>query len=224
MEIALIYRWAVFILLVLGLILLMKHGVLTPFVFWSRIQYYTFSTFTLFFVWLGATLFKADIPFLYTADCRYIVAAGLVTLSVMYHIIVRPGAIRTHRLNDISYEHFSFYNYIFHYFIPALMTADYLFFVDKTELHWHIMISWMIYPALYVVFVYWRAWMTIVTHGTSHLYPYTFMDPRMNDVFSITKGCLKVGFQFFLIGICVYAAGKGLYLLDIPPAAWTYNG
>ena len=208
MEIALIYRWAVFILLVLGLILLMKHGVLTPFVFWSRIQYYTFSTFTLFFIWLGATLFKADIPFLYTADCRYIVAAGLVTLSVMYHIIVRPGAIRTHRLNDISYEHFSFYNYIFHYFIPVLMTADYLFFVDKTELHWHIMISWM----------------TIVTHGTSHLYPYTFMDPRMNDVFFITKGCLKVGFQFFLIGICVYAAGKGLYLLDIPPAAWTYNG
>ena len=177
-----------------------------------------------FLIWLGATLFKADIPFLYTADCRYIVAAGLVTLSVMYHIIVRPGAIRTHRLNDISYEHFSFYNYIFHYFIPMLMTADYLFFVDKTELHWHIMISWMIYPALYVVFVYWRAWMTIVTHGTSHLYPYTFMDPRMNDVFSITKGCLKVGFQFFLIGICVYAAGKGLYLLDIPPAAWTYNG
>ena len=224
MEIALIYRWAVFILLVLGLILLMKHGVLTPFVFWSRIQYYTFSTFTLFFIWLGATLFKADIPFLYTADCRYIVAAGLVTLSVMYHIIVRPGAIRTHRLNDISYEHFSFYNYIFHYFIPVLMTADYLFFVDKTELHWHIMISWMIYPALYVVFVYCRAWVTIVTHGTSHLYPYTFMDPRMNDVFSITKGCLKVGFQFFLIGICVYAAGKGLYLLDIPPAAWTYNG
>ena len=216
MEIALIYRWAVFILLVLGLILLMKHGVLTPFVFWSRIQYYTFSTFTLFFIWLGPTLFKADI--------RYIVAAGLVTLSVMYHIIVRPGAIRTHRLNDISYEHFSFYNYIFHYFIPVLMTADYLFFVDKTELHWHIMISWMIYPALYVVFVYWRGWGTIVTHGTSHLYPYTFMDPRMNDVFSITKGCLKVGFQFFLIGICVYAAGKGLYLLDIPPAAWTYNG
>ena len=104
------------------------------------------------------------------------------------------------------------------------MTADNLFYVDKTELQWHIMISWMIYPALYVVFVYWRAWMTIVTHGTSHLYPYTFMDPRMNDVFSITKGCLKVGFQFFLIGICVYAAGKGLYLLDIPPAAWTYNG
>ena len=224
MEIALIYRWAVFILLVLGLILLMKHGVLKPLGFWSRIQYYTFSTFTLFFIWLGATLFKADIPFLYTADCRYIVTAGLVTLSVMYHIIVRPGAIRTHRLNDISYEHFSFYNYIFHYFIPVLMTADYLFFVDKTELHWHIMISWMIYPALYVVFVYWRAWVTIVTHGTSHLYPYTFMDPRMNDVFSITKGCLKVGFQFFLIGICVYAAGKGLYLLDIPPAAWTYNG
>ena len=67
------------------------------------------------------------------------------------------------------------------------MTADYLFFVDKTELHWHIMISWMIYPALYVVFVYWRAWVTIVTHGTSHLYPYTFMDPRMNDVFPLRR-------------------------------------
>lgn len=177
-----------------------------------------------FFVWLAMTLFKADVPYLYTADCRYIVAAGLVTLSVMYHIIVRPGAIKTHRLNDISYEHFSFYNYIFHYFIPVLMTVDYLFFVDKTELHWYIIFLWMIYPALYVVFVYWRAWITIVTHGRSHLYPYTFMDPRTNDVLSITKGCLKVGFQFFIIGIVLYIVGEGLWLLGFPPQAWTFNG
>ena len=34
MPTALIYRWAVFILLIFGLILLMKHKVLTPFVFW----------------------------------------------------------------------------------------------------------------------------------------------------------------------------------------------
>ena len=87
MPAALIYRWAVFILLILGLILLMKHKVLTPFVFWSRIQYYTFSTFTLFVVWLGATLFHVDVPFLYTADCRYIVAASLGTLSLMYNLI-----------------------------------------------------------------------------------------------------------------------------------------
>ena len=57
MPVALIYRWAVFVLLILGLILLMKHKVLTPFVFWSRIQYYTFTTFTLFLVWLGACIF-----------------------------------------------------------------------------------------------------------------------------------------------------------------------
>ena len=224
MEMALYYRWSVFILLSVGLVLLMKHGMLTPFVFWSRIQYYTFSTFTLFFLWLGATLFKADIPYLYTADCRFIVAASLVTLSVMYHVIVRPGAIKTHRLNDISYEHFSFYNYIFHYFIPVLMVADYLFFVDKTDLHPYIVVLWMIYPALYVVFVYWRAWVTIVTKGRSHLYPYTFMDPRTNDFISITKGCLKVGFQFFLIGLAVYAAGAGLWYLGLPPLSWTYNG
>ena len=54
MPIALMYRWAIFVLLIVGLILLMKHKVLTPFVFWSRIQYYTFSTFTLFVFWLGA--------------------------------------------------------------------------------------------------------------------------------------------------------------------------
>ena len=82
----------------------------------------------------------------------------------------------------------------------------------------------MIYPALYVVFVYWRAWITIVTHGRSQLYPYTFMDPRTNDVLSITKGCLKVGFQFFIIGIVLYIVGEGLWLLGFPPQAWTFNG
>lgn len=224
MEIALLYRWFIFVLLIVGLGLLMKHRVLTPFVYWSRIQYYTFTGFTLFFVWLALTLFKADIPWLYTADCRYLVATSLVTLSVMYHIIVRPGAIKTHRLNDISYEHFSFYNYVFHYFIPALMTIDYLVFVDRTEMHWYMIFLWMIYPALYVVFVYWRAWMTIITHGKSHLYPYTFMDPRPNSIWSITKGCLTVGFQFFIIGMIVYIVGYGLSLVGFPPLTWTYNG
>lgn len=224
MVIALVYRWVIFALLSVGLVLLAKHGVLTPFVFWSRIQYYTFSTFTLFVVWLGATLFKADVPFLYSADCRYLVAASLVTLSLMYHLIVRPGAIRTHRLNDISYEHFSFYNYIFHYFIPILMTADYVLFVDKTDMHWYSIFTWMIYPALYVVFVYVRAWITIVTKGRSHLYPYTFMDPRVVSWGVITKGVLKVGAQFFVIGLFVYALGEGLWLLGIPPVSWTYNG
>lgn len=224
MVIALLYRWAIFALLSLGLVLLAKHGVLTPFVFWSRIQYYTFSTFTLFVVWLGATLLKADFPFLYSADCRYLVAASMVTLSLMYHLIVRPGAIRTHRLNDISYEHFSFYNFIFHYIIPVLMTADYVLFVDKTELHWYSVFTWMIYPALYVVFVYVRAWITIVTKGRSHLYPYTFMDPRVVSPFAIAKGVLKVGLQFFAIGLVVYALGEGLWLLGFPPLSWTYNG
>lgn len=224
MAMALLYRWAIFALLSLGLILLAKHGVLTPFVFWSRIQYYTFTSFTLFFVWLGATLLKADLPFLYSADCRFLVAASLVTLSLMYHLIVRPGAIRTHRLNDISYEHFSFYNYIFHYIIPVLMTADFLLFVDKTELHGHSVFTWMLYPALYVVFVYVRAWITIVTRGRSQLYPYTFMDPRVAAPSVIAKGVLKVGVQFFLIGLGVYALGRGLWLLGIPPLSWTYNG
>lgn len=224
MEIALLYRWFIFVLLIVGLGLLMKHGILTPFVYWSRIQYYTFTGFTLFFVWLALTLFKADIPWLYTADCRYLVATSLVTLSVMYHIIVRPGAIKTHRLNDISYEHFSFYNYVFHYFIPALMTIDYLVFVDRREMHWYMIFLWMVYPALYVVFVYWRAWTTIITHGKSHLYPYTFMDPRTNSIWSITKGCLTVGFQFFIIGMVVYIVGYGLSFVGFPPLTWTYNG
>ena len=224
MPVALIYRWVIFVLLIIKLILLMKHKVLTPFVFWSRIQYYTFSTFTLFVLWLGATLMKVDMPVLYTADFRYAVAASLGTLSLMYHLIVRPGATRTHKLNDISYEHFSFYNYIFHYIIPILMMIDYILFVDKREMHWYTMITWMVYPALYVVFVYFRAWLTIVLHGKSHLYPYTFMDPSFHNILVITKGVLMVGLRFFIIGIIVYAVGAGLWALGIPPLSWTFNG
>ena len=55
MEIALLYRWFIFVLLIVGLGLLMKHRVLTPFVYWSRIQYYTFTGFTLFFVSVSYT-------------------------------------------------------------------------------------------------------------------------------------------------------------------------
>jgi hypothetical protein len=204
--------------------LLAKHKILTPFVFWSRIQYYTFTTFTLYFVWLFLTDLQVDIPFLYTADCRYGVAASLATLSLMYHIIVRPGAIKTQRLNDISYEHFSFYNYVFHYYIPLLTLFDYFFLVDRSSLHWQALFGWMIYPAFYVVFVYWRAWMTKITHGKSHLYPYDFMDPNQRSILQIAKGVLIVGAQFFSIGLFVYLVSMGMTFLGIPPVSWTWNG
>lgn len=224
MPFAEIYRWAVFLLLIFGLFLLKKHKILSPYVFWSRIQYYTFTTFTLFFVWLALTDFQVDIPFLYTADFRYGVAASMTTLSLMYHIIVRPGAIRTQKLNDISYEHFSFYNYVFHYYIPILCVIDYFFLVDRSQLHWYSIFTWLLYPILYVGFVYFRAWLTIRLHGTSHLYPYDFMDPTQRTVLQIAKGICVVAVQFFFIGLVVYAVSMLLTWLGIPPVSWTWNG
>lgn len=207
MELAFLYRWAIFILFLAGILLLVKHRILTPFVLWSRIQYYTITTIVLFALYQGAICFQADIPFLYTADCHYMVAASLYTLFIMYHLLVAPGAIRTHKLNDIEYEHYSFYNFVFHYIIPQLVMIDWLFLVDKSDAHWESMFLWMIYPALYVVFVYARAGLTILFHGRSNLYPYVFMDPNQCCLKDIVKNVLIVGAQFLGIGVFCYLAG-----------------
>lgn len=207
MEIAFLYRWAIFILFLIGLVLLAWHGVLTPRVFWSRIQYYTITTIVLFVFYQGMICFEADWPFLYTADCHYAVAASLYVLFIMYHLLVAPGAIKTHRLNDVVYEHYSFYNFIFHYIVPQLVMLDWLFLVDKTDAHWQMVFLWMLYPAVYVVFVYVRVWLTIAFHGTSNLYPYLFMDPRCTKIPDIVKSVLMVGLQFFGIGCACYALG-----------------
>lgn len=215
MELAFFYRWGIFILFLIGLVLLYKHGVLTPYVFWSRIQYYTITTIVLFAVYQTLICFEVDIPFLYTADCHFIVAASLYTLFIMYHLLVAPGAIKTHRLNDIVYEHYSFYNFVFHYIIPQLVMLDWLFLVDKSEAHWTSVFLWMVYPALYVVFVYLRVWLTKLFHGTSNLYPYLFMDPNFATPWEITVGVLKVGAQFFVIGVACYLAGMLTMYLGI---------
>ncbi len=220
MELAFLYRWAIFILFLAGIVLLVKHRILTPFVFWSRIQYYTITTIVLFALYQGLICFEVDIPFLYTADCHYMVAASLYTLFIMYHLLVAPGAIQTHKLNDIEYEHYSFYNFVFHYIIPQLVMIDWLFLVDKSDAHWQSMFLWMIYPALYVVFVYLRAWLTILFHGRSNLYPYIFMDPGRCPPWDIIKNVLIVGAEFFGIGVCCYLAGMLTQALGLTAGAF----
>lgn len=215
LDIALYYRWAVLFLFLTGLYLLYRHGILTLHVLWSRSQYYTITTILLFLVYQVLTVTGVDIPFLYTADCRYAVTASLYTLFVLYHLLVAPGAIRTHRLNDIAYEHYSFYNFVFHYIVPQLVMVDWLFFVDKSELHWQMVFLWLIYPILYVGFVYLRAWLTICFHGSSNLYPYLFMDPNERSLSGIIAGVLTVGAEFFGVGLFCYILGIGARALGL---------
>lgn len=202
------YRRGVFALFLFGLWLLRRHGILTLSALWSRSQYYTITTILLFFFYETAVCLRADFPFLYTADCRYLMAASLYTLFILYHRLVAPGAIATHRLNDISYEHYSFYNFIFHYIVPQLMLADWLFLTDTAEAHWEMVFLWLLYPALYVVFVYVRAWLTIRFHGKSNLYPYLFMDPTLRTKREIAIAVAKLGVHYFTIGLLVFCAGK----------------
>lgn len=147
------------------------------------------------------------ISFLYTADCRYAVAASLYTLFVLYHLMVAPGAIRTHRLNDIVYEHYSFYNFVFHYIIPQLFMVDWLFLGDVSGLHWQMIFLWLLYPLVYVGFVYARAWLTVRFHGTSNVYPYSFLDPGMYTPLEIGVNVCKVGAAFFCVGLVCYVLG-----------------
>lgn len=207
MSWALLYRDLVFLLLVTGTVLLIWHRVLTPRVFWSRVQYFTIVSNILSFGYLTALAAGADWPFLYTPSCRFYIAASMLTTCIMYHFMVAPGAIKTHRLNDVEFEHYSAYNFLLHYIVPILLTADWIFFTDKDGAPWTLVITWMVIPAAYTVFIYIRAWLTIALHGRSNLYPYTFLDPRLHPWPQVIRNILIVGAIFFAIGLVTYGAG-----------------
>lgn len=225
MPFAEIYRWVVFILLVLGLVLMKKQKNLDSHVVWSRIQYYTVTTFALYFIWLGLTDFQVHIPFLYTADCRFVVCASMMTLFLLYHLVLQTGLIKTQKLNDMkNYEHYNNYNYVFHTVIPVSYFLDYFLLVDRSGLHWQIIFAWLLYPILYLVFVYVRAWITRTFHINAHLYPYNFLDPTQSSMSQIVKFVVIMGVTFFVMGLGVYALGWVLDYFGIPPLSWTWNG
>jgi hypothetical protein len=102
----------------------------------------------------GARFFSR--PSVQTAITLYIGVVGLVYITALRHI-----------WNPVGRQLVA--DRMLHYMVPLLFVLYWAFFVRKQSLQWRHPLWWLLYPAIYLVYV-------LIRGALMHVYPYYFID------------------------------------------------
>jgi len=117
----------------------------------------------------------------------YIVIVGLV-----YHVVLakiwNPQGI--HKLADV----------LQHYVVPILFLLHWLF-APKGELSWKAVPSWLVFPAVYFIFI-------LVRGAIANAYPYPFVDVSRLGLLQVLINAVLITLGFSLFGLGTVALDK----------------
>lgn len=126
-----------------------------------------------------------------TAVCVYIFIVGLV-----YQVILRatwsPGG-----LQFIVDE-------LLHSVIPLYFVVYWIVFVPKERLQWKSMLSWLLYPSLYLAFI-------MIGGAVSGFYPYPFIDVTQLGYLDVMANSALLLALFLWVSVCFVFAGKHIH-------------
>ena len=124
---------------------------------------------------------------------------GAITASTIYMLVVcvtYETLLRAH-MHGLSYVT----NVALHEVMPALVALLWLLFTPKAGLRWTQPLRWLIYPAIYMVWILARG-------AVIHRYPYFFADVNKQGYpATLLTGLLFLG-AFYALGLAAVACGR----------------
>jgi hypothetical protein len=125
-----------------------------------------------------------------TAIAVYIVIVGIVYNTVLRQIWEPSG------LQLVVDE-------LLHSFIPLLFISYWLLFVPKANLRWIDVLSWLLYPMGYMVYV-------MIRGAVSGFYPYPFINPESIGYGKVLLNSALLCIAFLLVSLLLIAVAKKL--------------
>ena len=157
-------------------------------------SYFTVLTNTLAVFALAATALRAK-NFLARPNTQTAIAVYIVIVCVIYTLLLRnlwnPNGAQL--LAD----------YLLHYAMPGLYVIYWGLFVPKDSLRFRDAVSWLIYPAVYVVYMLGRG-------ALIGQYPYPFLDAGSIGYMHIALNVVGLGALFLGLGIAAIWLGHRL--------------
>jgi hypothetical protein len=125
-----------------------------------------------------------------TAVTVYIVIVGIIYNTILRFLGQLTGLQWV--LNELE-----------HLIIPLLFLIYWFIFIPKNQLQWNNFWPWLIYPLVYVIFVFIRG-------SFSGFYPYPFLNVIKIGFNQALINSLYVTIAFFAVSLLFIAIGKGL--------------
>jgi len=118
----------------------------------------------------------------------YIVVVGIIYNSILRFVWDPKGLQRV-------------VDELLHLIIPIMFLLYWLIFVLKDKLKWSSFWSWLVYPLVYVVFVF-------ISGAFSGFYPYPFLDVTGLGYFKVLVNSLGILLAFIVVSLLFIGFGK----------------
>ena len=94
----------------------------------------------------------------------------------------------------------------FHVVLPIMYVFDWILFYEHKKIRWFYPLVSVVFPAIYVIFIYVRAAILGFNPDAPYIYPYFFLNLETQGVSGVTKwivilfaGFIAMGFIFYII-------------------------
>jgi len=123
------------------------------------------------------------------------IAVNITIVGLTYNIILR-GIWQPKGLDRLADE-------LLHSVIPIYFVAFWIFFVPKSGFSWKSVLPWLIYPAVYAIYILARG--AIIGH-----YPYPFIDVVKLGYPQVLLNCLILTFSFLVVSLVFVSIAKSM--------------
>ena len=96
----------------------------------------------------------------------------------------------------------------FHVILPIMYVLDWLLFYEHKKVRWFYPIASVVFPLLYVVFVFTRAALVNFNPEVPYLYPYFFLNLETQGVAGVAKWVAILFAGFIALGYIFYGIDK----------------
>ena len=96
----------------------------------------------------------------------------------------------------------------FHVVLPVLYVLDWILFYEHKKVRWFYPLASVIFPVLYVVFVYVRAAILKFNPEVPYIYPYFFLNLATQGVAGVAKWVVILFTGFIVLGYLFYGIDK----------------
>ena len=133
---------------------------------------------------------------------KFIGMLGILLTFLVFNILLAGEAGRDPQAN------WRIASICFHVILPVMYVFDWLLFYEHRKVRWFYPLASVLFPVLYVAFVYVRAAILNFNPDAPYIYPYFFLNIDTQGLAGVTKWVVILFSGFIALGFIFYGIDK----------------
>jgi len=106
------------------------------------------------------------------------------------------------------YLNFRINSVLFHIILPLMYLLDWILFYEHKKIKWYYPLISVVFPVVYAIFIFIRAWFLGFNPDAPYIYPYFFLNLDELGVVGVLKWIGILSLVFIVIGYTIFGLDK----------------